>query len=112
MADLLADLAEDGPVENFFDGANLHVKQADLFESAFYDAPALKGVKAADAFSLNAESSGGGSIIVYRMRGYDTVLGQLVFWDSDIVDGTGSDYTTPGDLQGGSIRVQKVVGAD
>lgn len=51
---------------------------------------------------------GGGGGLEYRMRGYDTTLTQIVFWTSDHVDSTGSDYGGPGPLTG--IVVQKQIG--
>lgn len=35
---------------------------------------------------------------IYRMRGYDGTLARIVYWDSDIVDSGGTDYTGPGPL--------------
>ena len=37
-----------------------------------------------------------GDNIIYRMRGYDPVLMQIVYWNSNVVDGTASSYTGPG----------------
>jgi hypothetical protein len=36
----------------------------------------------------------------YRMRAFDTGLGRIVYWNSDEIDGTGTDYTGPGPLTG------------
>jgi hypothetical protein len=48
--------------------------------------------------------------VIYRMRGFDTVKGHLVFWDSTEVDDDASDYTTPGDITLSTIRIMKVKG--
>lgn len=34
----------------------------------------------------------------YRMRGYDTNLGQYVYWFSSEIDSDGSDYVDPPSL--------------
>ena len=34
----------------------------------------------------------------YRMRGYDTSLGEIVYWSSDIIDGAGIGYVDPASL--------------
>ncbi len=51
---------------------------------------------------------GGGGGLEYRMRGYDTTLTQIVFWSSDHVDSTASDYGGPGPVN--NIVVQKKLG--
>lgn len=51
---------------------------------------------------------GGGGGLEYRMRGYDTTLTQIVFWASDHVDSTASDYGGPGPVN--NIVVQKKLG--
>lgn len=40
----------------------------------------------------------------YIMRAYDNNLGSFVTWISNGADPTGSQYSSPGDLQGGTIR--------
>lgn len=54
---------------------------------------------------------GGEEIVVagvsYRMRGFDTTLARTVYWTSDIVDASGTDYTGPGPLT--TIVVQMII---
>jgi len=52
---------------------------------------------------------GGGPGLVYRMRGYDTTLTETVFWDSDHVDATATDYGGPGPVT--NIVLQKKLGS-
>jgi hypothetical protein len=59
--------------------------------------------------SLVIEPGGGGPGLEYRMRGYDTTLTSIVFWASDHVDSTASDYGGPGPVTG--IVVHDVIGA-
>lgn len=42
--------------------------------------------------------SSGGAGVRYRMRGYDTSLGQYVYWFSSEIDSDGSDYVDPPSL--------------
>lgn len=46
--------------------------------------------------------------ITYRMRAYDTTLGQIVFWNSSQVDSAGADYAGPGPLT--DVVVQVILG--
>lgn len=55
-----------------------------------------------------AEAGGTGSV-EYRMRGFDVTLDELVFWTSDIIDASGTDYAGPGPLTG--IVVQMLIGS-
>lgn len=40
----------------------------------------------------------GGDGVNYRMRGFDSSLGRVVYWTATFVDSTGSEYTGPGPL--------------
>ena len=53
-------------------------------------------------------AEGGGSTLVYRMRGYDTDIPSIVFWSAPIVDSTAAYYGGVGPVTG--IVVQKVIG--
>jgi hypothetical protein len=50
-------------------------------------------------------SSGGA---IYRMRGFDSTLGRIVYWQTSSVDGTASSYAGPGPVT--DIVVQNVIG--
>jgi hypothetical protein len=59
---------------------------------------------------VNTEvSGGGGATLVYRMRGFDSTLTEVVFWGSDQVDTAGNDYAGPGPLV--DIVVHNVIGS-
>jgi len=47
--------------------------------------------------------------LLCRMRGYDTTLTSVVFWFSDHVDATATDYGGPGPVT--EIIVQKKIGS-
>lgn len=51
--------------------------------------------------------SSGGAGIKYRMRGYDTNLGQYVYWTSSEIDSDGSDYVDPPSLTDIVVQAQR-----
>jgi hypothetical protein len=46
--------------------------------------------------------------LTYRMRAFDQTLGRIVFWPSDTIDTSGTDYTGPGPLI--RVVIQDLIG--
>jgi len=45
----------------------------------------------------------------YRMRAFDSGLGRIVYWNSEVIDDTGGDYAGPGPLV--DIVVHMLIGS-
>jgi hypothetical protein len=49
-----------------------------------------------------------GSAVTYRMRGFDSTLGRIVYWTTTFADSSASDYSGPGPVI--DIVVSKTTG--
>jgi len=71
---------------------------------------AFRGLNGSEETLGDPVSAGAGNVVTFRMCGHDTVKGHRVFWTSLEVDDDASEYDSPGDIQVGTVRVQKIKG--
>ena len=85
------------------------------FDSEFlYGNSPIAGVAADSAPGETLFLTGGGAppaaSLTYRMRGFDTNLGRIVYWTATEVDADASEYSSPGDITLSTVVVFKYLG--
>lgn len=106
-------VADNGPgaLPQYFEQAFIGIAAYEAGDAASivsYESLPFVGIDAAWVTLVDGTPVGGGGA-TYRMRGYDTNLTSIVFWDSAEVDADASDYGGPGPVN--DIVVHAILGA-